>query len=577
MSSQELKAVIKDFIQKPNKEMALMIDGKWGVGKTYFLMNLPQDVLGAKCQVCHVSLKGISSLEDISRRAFGEILNFNEKISWVSNKLGKWFRLVQWNGISVDISSAASLYIRSKSFPNKLFVFDDLERIPENIPYKDVLFYIHSTFLENKSNNVIVVTNSSEMFTTETSKGLEESYQRAKEKIIERTIPFEYQLLTNYTDYLQTRYANVWDQLKGYFQDNELIPTIFQNTEETNIRQFNRLFDCFVRIHDVVSIENGYNIAVRRRFLNEVLGYLYYCVFIEDKGKNTKFPHENLEWFHKFNVPYVFLKSIDFVFKKGFINQEFLSKDLANRNKFYGWASKFQNKLNLMDGIYKSSLKEVKESLDFLILHEEALQDMQLYYTIYNNLEWIKSLGLLDEKDFLEYKEILLKHFKQYVIDTQQDDEWLPFRRVNEGFEVALKEAHHEIRRLRLEEYEKILFPYQLDEKDAFYDFCDKNPIQVIKLYRKHIKEVVAVKQFYEYIILLVSGIRGVSLSKDVQRELQELIEDCINNLQDPLSAAVIEMLCNYFKEHIDSQKFIEKAKKKAQNLLKSQNELKNC
>ena len=42
----DLKKIIKDFAKRPNKEMMLMIDGKWGVGKTYFLKNLNSKEFG---------------------------------------------------------------------------------------------------------------------------------------------------------------------------------------------------------------------------------------------------------------------------------------------------------------------------------------------------------------------------------------------------------------------------------------------------------------------------------------------------------------------------------------------------
>ncbi len=37
MYSEEIESVIVEYLNNPNDEYAVMIDGEWGSGKTYFL------------------------------------------------------------------------------------------------------------------------------------------------------------------------------------------------------------------------------------------------------------------------------------------------------------------------------------------------------------------------------------------------------------------------------------------------------------------------------------------------------------------------------------------------------------
>lgn len=84
MSIKDLKEVIKDFVKRPNKEMALMINGQWGVGKTYFLKELNPHKFN-KEKIVFVSLKGVKNTNDISRRALAATWTFTKKLGLFNN------------------------------------------------------------------------------------------------------------------------------------------------------------------------------------------------------------------------------------------------------------------------------------------------------------------------------------------------------------------------------------------------------------------------------------------------------------------------------------------------------------
>jgi hypothetical protein len=67
-------------------------------------------------------------------------------------------------GLDVDIKNGIKKNFSKflpKDFSSYLFIFDDLERLPEKFSYADVLFYVHSLLLESKNANVIFIADTS--------------------------------------------------------------------------------------------------------------------------------------------------------------------------------------------------------------------------------------------------------------------------------------------------------------------------------------------------------------------------------------------------------------------------------
>ena len=75
----ELVESILDYIRKPYTDHAIMINGEWGSGKTYFWNNKVKnkiesiDINGKRYKTIYMSLYGISNLDDISKKIFIEM------------------------------------------------------------------------------------------------------------------------------------------------------------------------------------------------------------------------------------------------------------------------------------------------------------------------------------------------------------------------------------------------------------------------------------------------------------------------------------------------------------------------
>ena len=80
-STQQLIDQILDFVQHPNTDYALMINGPWGCGKTYFVKKVLMPVLSGKANLTYVSLHGVKSFRELDVRMLLGRIHLANKLS----------------------------------------------------------------------------------------------------------------------------------------------------------------------------------------------------------------------------------------------------------------------------------------------------------------------------------------------------------------------------------------------------------------------------------------------------------------------------------------------------------------
>ena len=81
----DLVESILDYIRSDYTDYAIMINGEWGSGKTYFWNNKikskidSMQIHGKKYTTIYMSLYGISNLEEISKKIFIETTQLMDK------------------------------------------------------------------------------------------------------------------------------------------------------------------------------------------------------------------------------------------------------------------------------------------------------------------------------------------------------------------------------------------------------------------------------------------------------------------------------------------------------------------
>lgn len=166
----DITSAIDRFITNKMYDYAVLINGKWGSGKTYFVTeSLVPHLKESGHDVNYLSLYGVSSTEEISQMLC---------IQAIKDKLGKAGTLADSKGgqivtalasaaakiglgkIGSDASSLEEIISKLPNYANNVIIFDDLERCCCDI--NEVLGYINN-FVEHSSAAVILVANEEEI------------------------------------------------------------------------------------------------------------------------------------------------------------------------------------------------------------------------------------------------------------------------------------------------------------------------------------------------------------------------------------------------------------------------------
>lgn len=158
---------ILNYIESDKTSYAILLNGKWGSGKTYFWKNvLKKEIEKKKKKTIYVSLYGVSNVEEINKKiVLGKwefVENFaDSKMGGRITEIGK----AAFGAIKkLDITGVTELSnINFESFldyTDTVLCFDDLERINMNVD--EVLGYINN-FVEHDGIKVIIIGNEDEI------------------------------------------------------------------------------------------------------------------------------------------------------------------------------------------------------------------------------------------------------------------------------------------------------------------------------------------------------------------------------------------------------------------------------
>lgn len=180
---------ITNYVVKENTNYAILLNGKWGSGKTYFWDNELKgaiesiEINGKKQQTIYVSLYGITSIDEITKKiVVDNLLNKSgQKVQkMVSGKWGGKITEMAKMGLgivkSLDVPMLNSIlesgldYENLLDFTDMVVCFDDLERA--NLEITDILGYINN-FVEHDGAKVIIIGNEKEISEKLNSRNIE--------------------------------------------------------------------------------------------------------------------------------------------------------------------------------------------------------------------------------------------------------------------------------------------------------------------------------------------------------------------------------------------------------------------
>ena len=296
MNVENLCKVFQNF--KEDKNRAILVDGPWGVGKTYQILQfLKEDSLKKKKKnkIIYVTLFGKTTIDEIHtdiysklhpfktnlKKAvqvipkvaplFGTVGNIVSNMEFALNAneqkrdtIGKNIEKTAQNvkSIADNINEASDNKTAIKKLKNKtIVILDDLERIDsEKMPFGDILGYINNLFLQNIK--VIVICNSDEI--------KDKDFKSFKEKVIDR----EYRISSTNSQIIDTYFGEYSCFLKDYITEE------FNN----NLRIALRVSNFYKEVIKQLSL---YNKKYYEKISNETI--LFYCTLVVTGCNSQKY------------------------------------------------------------------------------------------------------------------------------------------------------------------------------------------------------------------------------------------------------------------------------------------------
>lgn len=318
---------VKVYIDENMSDYAVMINGAWGSGKTYFVKNELIPELEQDKPVIYISLFGIKTIDDLVNVMSLHILNIysNERAQKRANLNGNSSGQINSRNISSTSKVATTLMSlvskglklvpkgedtkafvsdlqkNSIKFSHYVFIFDDFER---SIIDKIELLGFFDELVEQNNAKVIIVcnegkiangrkenNNSSIQKENEESidKRLVDDYTLYKEKVIGLTINYKADLSSVYERVL-LKEANHDDAYRLLLQSKDDILRLFKITSSHNIRTLKFIFKRFKELRKEIKAAfkinkkdmTYFNVYVSAIMLNVITASLSY----KDFGKN---------------------------------------------------------------------------------------------------------------------------------------------------------------------------------------------------------------------------------------------------------------------------------------------------
>lgn len=268
---------IRTYLEEEQTDYCVMITGKWGSGKSFYIKNcLQRDLLdGANKKLIYIPLFGIKTIEDLylsvsigisegfSKKALEKVEKRSDVVKVtadvVKETCEKYIKGINFKGAVLKCinllpqaeavkSILSSIMENTNSFNDYCLVFDDFERSKIN---KIDLLGVLDVLAEQNNAKIIIVSNE-ERHNVYNEAGKDEDlklYNEIKEKVIGLQIQFSYGLEGAYNDIVKTVAGQEEAALFMRYRDNIL--ELFKCTESSNIRTFIFAVKRFREIHKV--------------------------------------------------------------------------------------------------------------------------------------------------------------------------------------------------------------------------------------------------------------------------------------------------------------------------------------
>lgn len=406
MTNQTTKEYLNYFVESNNPNFAVMLKGKWGAGKTYFIKGIIEEwnnkhvISNSEINLkpIYISLNGISKKGEIIESLKAQItpLLYSKGAKFATGILKGFFKSAlkidfdydndNKNDGSINISfDPISIFKSSneKIKGNRILIFDDIERC--KIPIDELYGYIND-FVEHSECKVILISNEVKL-EDEKIEDNKSKYQYSvfKEKIIGQTFEINPDTELAVDFFINSVSSDVKSRL---FESRDLIIKTFEVSEKENLRVLQRAIYDYERLFKFIDQTLKEDTEKYKILFTNYLGY-FLIYFLEIKTGN-----KDISSFQQFS---------------------FSSKEEKEKNY-----SHYEEIINTYGLIHSSKLFTPSNLVDFISNgnYEDIINDINnssIYATVNKEKDWEKLWywKLLDDTDFSKLLENVTSEFFQ--------------------------------------------------------------------------------------------------------------------------------------------------------------------
>lgn len=490
--NKHINSYIKHYINlKISPEYALLISGKWGIGKTFFINNYLKKESHKEIKFIQISLFGIKSVNEIHKQIIFQLIGTGEGSlsnsliqigSSILDSFGKKINL----GIH-DIPIEQILKTLTKKLDKEIiFIFDDLERITINMP--EILGYIN-ILVERLQLKTILLANELEL-------NKQVQYKEFKEKIIGKTFLLKQDFDTSFNTFIE-----LINLSKAVIIDNKtIIKNIFITADYHNLRHIRQSLLDFEHFFEIIDEKFQTN-----KDLMQELIEIFFAFSIEIK--DGKFDIQDLKDFQ-------LIESTEYYIEKREAeeeNKEFTRKPLDLLFEKYSLANR-----------------------------EDLLLTEKMWIELFN-------FGILEQAEVTES----FNNSKYFVVESPK--EWIPLWHYREleddDFIKKLKEVANNFNNNKYKEHEVLIHVVGILLRLSKLKLYDKSSIEIVNKAKDNIDKNLEILEHDIHLDLEYSSF-GLGY---MEAETDELIEvrdyllykthESINNNLEDLGIELITLL----------------------------------
>lgn len=427
---------LNDYINMVNPQYAVMLKGKWGCGKTYYINKLIEkwnsEIKESNDKISlrpvYVSLNGIGSISQVSfmiRRELRPLVYskggrlakkvFLGTIKAVTNGILDLDNDNKNDNLSDIFDAESIIEILSRSNDSvegkKILVFDDLERC--KMPTDEIFGYINN-LVEHSNCKVIIIGEEDKIKGKYEKSLLSVGYKDFKEKLIGQTFSIN-QDFENIINHF------ISESRDRYLTDNkDLVLRLFLDSKVENLRIIKQFFSDFKRLVESMDSTN-FKEELFDDFIKNVIAY-FVITYCEHKSGN-----EYISYFQSFNY-----SSTDEIKEKvRFLENKYNNTLTKYSLKHSMYTFKIETIIYFIDNGVIPNLREMLNLNE--ILNERNIADWEQVWSYWNldNQTFIRKLKLVKTlfyKENIDYVSIalhisgMLLHFNRIKIATCNED-----------------------------------------------------------------------------------------------------------------------------------------------------------